>query len=55
MATLTFNTLAPELRNEGAAFFSLMRNIGSSVGISAVQALLTRNTQIVHATLTEHV
>jgi len=55
MATLTFTTLAPELRNEGAAFFSLMRNIGSSVGISAVQALLVSNTQIVHATLSEHI
>jgi DHA2 family multidrug resistance protein len=55
MATLTFTTLAPELRNEGAAFFSLMRNIGSSVGISAVQALLVRNTQTVHATLSEHI
>ncbi len=55
MATLTFATLAPELRNEGAALFSLTRNIGSSVGISAVQALLVSNTQIVHATLAEHV
>jgi DHA2 family multidrug resistance protein len=54
MATLAFATLAPQLRNEGAALFSLMRNIGSSVGISVVQALLVRNTQIVHATLSEH-
>lgn len=54
MATLTFATLAPELRNEGSAFFSLTRNIGSSIGISVVQALLTSNTQIVHATLGEH-
>jgi DHA2 family multidrug resistance protein len=35
--------------------FNLLRNIGSSVGISAVQALLTRNIQIVHASLGEHV
>ena len=35
--------------------FSLMRNLGYSIGISAVQALLTRNTQIVHAQLAEHV
>ena len=35
--------------------FSLMRNIGSSVGISGVVALLTRNTQILHARLAEHI
>ena len=55
MATLAFATLAPQLRNEGAAMFSLTRNIGSSVGISVVQALLVSNTQIVHATLSEHI
>jgi DHA2 family multidrug resistance protein len=32
-----------------------MRNIGGSVGISIVEALLVQNTQIVHATLSEHV
>ena len=46
--------LAPALRNEGTAIFSLLRNIGSSVGIAVVQALLVRNTQIAHATLAEH-
>lgn len=55
MATLAFGTLPGVLRDEGAAMFSLMRNIGSSVGISMVQALLVRNTQIVHASLAEHV
>ncbi|HEV7633133.1 MAG TPA: DHA2 family efflux MFS transporter permease subunit [Steroidobacteraceae bacterium] len=55
LSAITFATLAPHLRNEGAAVFSLMRNIGSSVGISAVVALLTRNTQILHSRLAEHV
>jgi DHA2 family multidrug resistance protein len=55
MAALTFATLTPELRNEGTALFSLSRNLGSSVGISMVQALLTSNTQRVHSTLAEHV
>jgi MFS transporter, DHA2 family, multidrug resistance protein len=31
-----------------------MRQFGSSVGISMSETLLTRNTQIVHATLVEH-
>jgi DHA2 family multidrug resistance protein len=55
LAAATFATLTPALRNEGTAIFSLTRNIGSSVGISVVNTLLTRNTQIMHATLSEHV
>jgi DHA2 family multidrug resistance protein len=55
MAALTFATLPPALRNEGTALFSLTRNIGSSVGISVVQALLTSNTQVMHASLAAHI
>jgi MFS transporter, DHA2 family, multidrug resistance protein len=55
LAAVTFTTLAPTLRNEGTAIFSLMRNIGSSIGISIVTALLTRNTQIMHSRLAENV
>jgi len=55
MAAMTFATLSPALRNEGTALFSLTRNIGSSVGISVVQALLVSNTQVVHSALAEHV
>jgi DHA2 family multidrug resistance protein len=55
LAAVTFATLSPQLRNEGTAIFSLTRNLGSSIGISVVETLLTRNTQIMHATLSEHV
>jgi MFS transporter, DHA2 family, multidrug resistance protein len=55
LASAAFATLSPALRNEGTAFFSLVRNIGSSIGISVVNTLLTRNTQIMHAALGEHV
>lgn len=55
ISTLAFATLAPGYRNEGTAFFSLMRNIGSSIGISIVEALLIRNTQIIHAELGTHI
>lgn len=51
LVTLSFATLPAVYRNEGSAFFSLVRNIGSSLGISMVQALMVRNTQIVHASL----
>jgi MFS transporter, DHA2 family, multidrug resistance protein len=55
LAAVTFATLSPALRNEGTAIFSLTRNLGSSIGISIVETLLTRNTQIMHSTLAEHV
>ncbi|HTV94359.1 MAG TPA: DHA2 family efflux MFS transporter permease subunit [Steroidobacteraceae bacterium] len=54
LATATFATLRSSLRNEAASLFSLSRNLGSSIGISIVETLLTRNTQIVHASLAEH-
>lgn len=49
LSTMTFATLDPTLRTQGTALYSLMRNIGSSIGISVVTFLLTRNTQIMHA------
>jgi DHA2 family multidrug resistance protein len=55
VASLTFATLTPALRNEGTSVFSLMRNMGSSIGISIVVTLVTRNTQIAHASLGGHV
>jgi DHA2 family multidrug resistance protein len=55
LAGVAFATLKSSLRNEGAAMFSLSRNLGSSIGISVVETLLTRNTQTAHASLAEHV
>ncbi|MFS2008105.1 DHA2 family efflux MFS transporter permease subunit [Duganella sp. CT11-25] len=55
LSAATFATLSPEMRAEGTAIYSLIRNIGSSIGIALVQTLLVRNTQTVHASLVEHV
>jgi len=55
MAALTFATLAPAMRNEGTALFNLIRNVGSSIGISTVQGLMVHNTQVVHASLAQHI
>jgi DHA2 family multidrug resistance protein len=55
LSTVAFATLPAALRTEGTAFFNLLRNLGSSVGISAVQILLTRNTQTLHAGLAEKI
>ncbi|MBB3178331.1 MDR family MFS transporter [Variovorax sp. Sphag1AA] len=51
LSTATFATLAPHLRHQGTPIFSLLRNIGSSVGISIVQALLTEGSSSAHANL----
>jgi MFS transporter, DHA2 family, multidrug resistance protein len=51
LSTAAFATLAPRLRNQGTPIFSLLRNIGGSVGISVVQALLTRGSAQAHAQL----
>jgi MFS transporter, DHA2 family, multidrug resistance protein len=55
LSTITFATLTPEMRADGTAIYSLIRNIGSSIGISVVQTILTEHTQIVHSTLVEHI
>jgi DHA2 family multidrug resistance protein len=54
LAAATFATLSPEMRAQGTSLYSLVRNIGSSIGISLVQTLLTRNTVRAHAALAEH-
>jgi DHA2 family multidrug resistance protein len=43
------------LRNEGAAFGTLTRYLGSAVGISVLQTLTYRNEAIVQSRLTEGV
>jgi DHA2 family multidrug resistance protein len=53
LSTSTFATLPPHFRTEGTAMYSLMRNIGSSIGISVVVTLLARNSQVNHASLAE--
>jgi DHA2 family multidrug resistance protein len=51
LSTVAFSTLAPRYRNEGAAMFSLIRNIGSSIGISIVITVLGQQAQTSHAEL----
>jgi|SRR5579862_4500704 len=55
LSVVTLSTLSSELRAEGAGLYSLSRNIGSSVGISVVNALLAQNTQVNHAEIVQHV
>jgi MFS transporter, DHA2 family, multidrug resistance protein len=53
LSALAFGTLDKRLRNEGAAMYTLIRNLGSAVGISMLQAMTTRNTATVHSRLVE--
>lgn len=55
LSTLSFSTLAPRFRTEGAALFSLMRNLGSSIGISVVTAYLVWRSQANHAAFSEYI
>ena len=55
LSVATLSTLPAEQRTEGTAIYTLTRNIGSSVGISVVNSLLTRNTQVNHADIAQHI
>jgi DHA2 family multidrug resistance protein len=51
LSTVAFATLEARYRTDAASLFSLVRNLGSSIGISIVTVVLARNVQINHAEL----
>lgn len=55
LSTLAFATIAPELRAEGSSVYMLIRSIGSSAGISMMQALMVTNTQAMHSSMAARV
>jgi DHA2 family multidrug resistance protein len=55
LSTITFATLPPQLRSEATGLFSLLRNLGGSIGIAGVTGLLIINTQANHAEIASHV
>jgi DHA2 family multidrug resistance protein len=55
LSTVAFATMPGHLRTEGTAILTLVRNIGSSIGISVMIANLTSTTTAMHAVLAEHV
>ncbi|HYZ64038.1 MAG TPA: DHA2 family efflux MFS transporter permease subunit [Acetobacteraceae bacterium] len=55
LQVIAFATLAPELRTDATSLLSLVRNVGSAVGVSATSALLARNVQVAHADLASRV
>ncbi|WP_298610102.1 DHA2 family efflux MFS transporter permease subunit [uncultured Thiothrix sp.] len=55
LSAISFATLNPKYRNEATSLFSLLRNIGSSIGISIVITYLAQRTQINHAIFSEYI
>ncbi|WP_310532357.1 MDR family MFS transporter [Novosphingobium sp.] len=55
LSALAFATLNPAYRNEGAAMFALVRNLGQSMGISALTLISVQQTAQVSARLVEGV
>jgi DHA2 family multidrug resistance protein len=51
LSTLAFATIPQHLRPEGSSVYTLIRNLGSSVGISIMNALVVANAQKMHASL----
>jgi DHA2 family multidrug resistance protein len=54
LSTVSFATLPRAALTSATALFSLVRNIGSSIGIAILEALFVENTQTVHSRLVEH-
>lgn len=55
MSTIAFATIAPHYRADATSLFTLVRNIGSSIGISLVSVMLARSLQVSHADLAAHI
>ncbi len=55
LSTVAFSTLAPTHAAEAAGLFSLLRTIGSSIGISIVATTLTRQSQVLWNQLGGHI
>jgi DHA2 family multidrug resistance protein len=55
LQVLAFATLPMALRTEGAALFSLFRNIGAAIGVSVTSDVLAHNAQALHAVIGSYV
>jgi MFS transporter, DHA2 family, multidrug resistance protein len=55
LQVVAFSTLPSEMRTDGTALFSLLRNVGLAIGVSVTSVLLTQSTQIMHAQIAANV
>jgi DHA2 family multidrug resistance protein len=55
LQVVAFYTMPAELRTQGTSLLSLVRNVGSAIGISITSALLDRETHVEHAVLSQYI
>ena len=55
LSTATFSTLAHEYRSDGTSLYSLLRNVGSSMGIALAFAYQDYGTKVAHSVLSENI
>jgi MFS transporter, DHA2 family, multidrug resistance protein len=55
LSLVAFGTLPPAFRSEATALFSLVRNVGGSIGIAVAESYLSRTTQVAHQAIAETV
>jgi DHA2 family multidrug resistance protein len=55
LQVVAFYTMPGELRTQGTSLLSLVRNVGSAIGISITSAILSHQTQYEHADLTQFI
>ena len=53
LQVVAFATLPAEFRTDGTALFSLVRNVGSAIGVSVTSFMLAQNTQVMHSQIAE--
>jgi len=53
LQVVAFATLDAKLRGDGSALLSLVRNVGSAIGVSVCSMMLVRSEQTVHSELAE--
>jgi DHA2 family multidrug resistance protein len=55
LSTIAFTTLPAQLRTDASGLYTLIRNIGSGVGISIINVVQLNNIQAARTSLTEHI
>jgi DHA2 family multidrug resistance protein len=55
LQVVAFATLDPALRTEGTALLSLVRNVGSAIGISVTTAIVSQTGQVEHSVLASYI
>ncbi|HEY1929246.1 MAG TPA: DHA2 family efflux MFS transporter permease subunit [Caulobacteraceae bacterium] len=55
LSVASLASLSPEIMAEGASFYTVLRLLGSSVGVAVVNAMIVRNTQVNHADIGRYV